>query len=157
MPLADIKARIKAQLELVAGIGKVHASTRMVKDESLTLADLVLGGVLNAWMISRETIALKDESVNQASTEQKDFIAVHGYYAVKDSVSEPIFDNLVDAVLAQLNTDRRPVNGGGTLLNATVKAANAPQVTENDYRMFGPEQALCHHVKIVLPVVRGYI
>jgi len=157
MGLADVKARIKSQLEAVAGIGQVHASTRYIQDEAVAMDQLVAGGVLNAWFISRESMALKDETVNQSPTELKDVIVIHGFYAVKDNVSEPLFDALLDAVVTKLNTDRRPLGGGGTLLNATVKATSAPQVRAIDYRMFGPEQALCHHAEIVMPVVMGYL
>jgi hypothetical protein len=156
MSIATIKARLKTVLEGVAGIGLVYDTLRFLREEK-DLPLLVKDNVLNAWFVGRDAIALNDETVNQMYTEQLDQITLHGFYAVKDEVSEPIFDALVDAVLAAMNTDRRPANSGGTYLSSTIERSDPPRVVELDYRHFGPTQALCHHVKIVLPVVQRHL
>jgi hypothetical protein len=104
--------------------------------------------------VSRESAAQPDQVINESLQARTTQILVQGFYAVKeDDGSEEKFEALVDAVIAALNTDRKPTNAGGTKLNATVADAAAPALRLQDFRQFGPSQTLCHHAEIVLAVM----
>jgi hypothetical protein len=148
MALADVKNRIKAQLELVTGIGKVYARMIRVDNQLDEKNKLVSGGRINVWWLTRETSTLFDRDVNQALVDQREQFIVHGFYALDDDTSEAAFDALVDAILVQLNNDRRPPS----LLGATVLTADPPFLRTQDARHYGPSQALCHHAEIVMTV-----
>lgn len=152
MSLQNVKARIKTLLEGVNGIGKVFTGARHFHEEAQT-PNFAKDSVLNAWFITRESSALTDMNQNRSKAEQRDMILVRGFYAFKDSVSDEAFDTLVDAVVAAINTDRKPPVGSGTYFNNTVKQADPPAVRVSDFRTFGPQAALCHHVEIIIPVV----
>lgn len=156
MALADVKNRIKTQLEAVAGIGKVYTRLLYAREEKDIAAKLVQSGRLNVWLITRELANLRDENLNQSLSEQRDQIVVHGFYALDDddtNPSEASFDALVDAILDKLNTDRRPPSKFGGM----VQSSDPPFLRLSDQRMYGPTQALCHHAEIVLPVVWRYL
>lgn len=156
MALSDIKARIKAQLLLVNGIGLVHDRLRNLSSEA-DADQLMAAGRLNVWMIHREASTLSDEDANQNLVEQKDTILIEGFYAVKDSDdSQAAFDALLDAVLVQINSDRRPPPAG-TKLNATVRSANPPFLRKQDFAAYGQNQVLCHHAEIVMQVITRYL
>ncbi len=154
MALKDVKERIKAQLDLVSGIGKTYTRLRLL-DQEKDFEQLVAAGKLNAWMINRESVALRDEDVNQNLTEQRDVVVVHGWMSISDAAdSQGAFDALVDAILSQLNTDRRPPSK----LNATVETADPPFLRANDIRFYGvSKQVLCHYAEISMNVVRRYL
>lgn len=155
MNLAAVKTRIKTVLEGVSGVGPVHTRVVNVKEENAELT--MLGGDkgrIHFWYITRAGARLFDEDVNQKLQDQSTTLAIHGFYAVKDADdSEAAFDALVDAVLAALNTDRKPAGAGGTLLGSTVKSAEAPQLaTLNHIELASPSRPLCHHCEITIAV-----
>jgi hypothetical protein len=150
MALADIKARIQAQLQAIAGMGNVYTRLRNLsveKDQAL----LIKGGTLHVWMIDRVASRLVDESVNQNFTEQSDMIGITGYLGVNDAASSSdTFEALVDAVLQAINNDRRPPSH----LGGTVQTAQPPQLKVKDHHMYGVGgQVLCHHAEITMQVV----
>src|SRR5690348_2251399 len=105
MGLPELKARIVAQLEAVAGIGHVYDHLVYVRTEEDQNAKLISNGVLNAWLVTREGQQMVDIADDDAVTEMRPKILVQGFYALDEANnSEAAFDALVDAVLAQLNT-----------------------------------------------------
>jgi len=156
MGLPEIKARVKVQLEAVAGIGYVYSRMLSLTEVHQETTQLVKDGVLNVWMITREGARLTDEDINQARQTWGDSLVVHGFRAVKSSDgadSEQEFDALVEAVMVKLNDDRQPASK----LGGTIASGEAPQLRTEDYRMFGPSQALCHHCEIVMRVDRDIL
>lgn len=155
MALSDVKARVKVTLLTVTGIGQVHTRTLHLKSLKSITEDLVSASKINAWFISRESSVLADLDANRAQAEQKDQLVIRGVYAYQRTPdSEAAFDALVDAILDALDDDSKPVNAGGTLLNATIKTSEPPALRRMDFVALGTEpEVLCHYAEIVLPVV----
>jgi hypothetical protein len=150
MSLADVKNRVQAQMNTIAGMGNVYTRLRNLsveKDQAL----LLKGGALHVWMIDRIASALIDQSVNQNFTEQRDALCITGYLGVNDAnASSDTFEALIDAILQTLNNDRRPPS----LLGNTVYTAQPPQLKTKDHHMYGVGgQVLCHHAEIVISFV----
>lgn len=154
MSVADIKARIAAQMQTIAGMGQVYTRLRHLVAEK-DKAQLQAGGTLHVWMIDRESSVLSDKSVNQNFTEQRDTICISGYLAVNDAkASSDTFDALIDSIIQTVNNDRRPPSH----LNNTVSTAFPPTLRRKDLHMFGVGGAvLCHHAEIVMVVVPRYL
>ena len=150
MALADVIARVVAEVKGVSGVGTVHDRMRVIRTEADEKNFLDAGGRLNVWLVTRTGNVLADLSVNQSVTEQKDVICIHAFYAVKDADdSEAAFNAIVDAVVSAVNADRRPPSK----LNKTVQKAWPPSVKTIDLRHYGATQTLCHHAEIEMPVV----
>ena len=150
MSLADVKTRIQAQMQTVAGIGNVYTRMRNLNVEK-DAKQLQSGGTLHVWMIDRESSVLRDQAVNQNFTEQRDTICITGYLAVNDAnASADTFDALIDAILQTINTDRRPPS----LLGGKVQTAQPPYLRRKDFHMYGVGgSVLCHHAEIYMQVV----
>jgi hypothetical protein len=151
--MKQIRERVATMLEAVDGIGKVYPRMRPVNLESIAIADFVKNNLLNAWFVSRRDVgAPEDVVMDQSLSELNDTISIHGFYAVNDANdSDTAFDELVDAVIIALNNDRIPPSK----LNGLIVDSKPPRVMGSiDFRHFGPQQVLCHHVEIGLPIVR---
>jgi hypothetical protein len=158
MALADIKARLKTQVKTADPNGNVYTFRRNLSAEADQAALIGADGRAHFWFIFREMTALTDLVVNENFVQQDDTLVIEGFYGVKDADdSEEAFDLIVDAVLQAVNSDRRPVAGGGTKLNGTVQTADTPALRKMDFHMYGPSQMLCHHVEIVMKVTPRYL
>jgi len=154
MALKDIKSRIATIVAGVAGVKNVHDHAVYAKDaeqeNSLLIGD---AGRLHCWTVSRESQPMADINVNEANQEKTPLLLIQGFYAVAEAdKTEEVFDALVDAVIAALNTDRKPVGSGGTKLGGFADVVTPPQLRVQDHRQFGPSQTLCHHCEITMQV-----
>lgn len=157
MPLTDIKARIATVLKGVTGIGQVYTYRRNLnaeKDQKL----LVRGGRIHVWFVFRDMTTLTDLDVNQGLVQQQDTLVMEGFMGVSDADdTEELFDGIVDSVLQAVNSDRKPTNSGGTLLNGLVSNAMTPSVRKFEFATYGQSAVLCHHVEIAMKVVQRYL
>lgn len=136
-------------MQTVSGIGQVYTRMRNLKLDSQQ-SQLLANGTLHVWMIDRESTVLRDQSVNQNFTEQRDTICITGYLAVNDANdSADTFDALVDAILQAINNDRRPPSH----LNQTVQTALPPYLRKKDFHEYGMNKVLVHHAEICIQVV----
>lgn len=157
MALKDIKARIAARLKIADSGANVFTYRRYLTDAAGEQTALVgPDGRIHFWQIFREMTALTDLVINQDFVQQDDTLVIEGFYGVKDADdSEEAFDLIVDAVLQAINADRRA--GNGTKLNNTVSTAGTPTLRKMDFHLYGPSQALCHHVEIMMKVTPRYL
>lgn len=152
--MSQIKARIVAQMLLVTGIGKVYDRMRLITSEITFKTDCVVNNRVNAWFLTRTAKKVQDLDVNQAVAEPTDTLLIHGFLGVQDAAdTDSMMDDLADAVIAQINTDRKPPSK----FNGLVQMADPPQLTTSDLRHFGVPQVLCHHVEITISLVQGML
>ena len=150
MALTDVKARIAAVLEGVAGIGKVWPRMRPMNTEAVEQSQFVSNGVLNCCFIQRGSAELETHGDMPPMGVQWDTISIHAFYAVEDAkASEDAFDALVDAMLFAIFNDAMYPN----YFAKTVKASRAPRIKTIDFRHFGVRGALCHHAEITIQVM----
>ncbi|MBI5789300.1 MAG: hypothetical protein HZA78_10640 [Candidatus Schekmanbacteria bacterium] len=142
MSLNNIRTEIKALLETVPGIGKVHDFERWTIDwqkflEFFKTAD----NKINGWTITRSVSTENNQSVGtNIRTHQ---ILIKGYYGLKDAVeSEKAFQNLIEAVCDVLRSHND--------LNASCLKSGPPQVSKVYPRPFGG--VLVHVCNIQLAV-----
>lgn len=144
--LAAIRAAIKATLESVAGVGKVHDFERYAAREK-ELRDLYLDtvtGRLTGWVFFRERTTESELDIGEVRRVHA--WRVLGVMGLDDADSTGLlFDNLVEAVAAAFRVD--PTLGGVVLATKDLTQSRGPiglQVERIEPVMFGG--VLCHRV-----------
>lgn len=154
MGLPELKARIVTELNMVQGIGQVYDHLLYIRTEADEKAKLVKNGVLNVWLVTREGQQLVDAVDDESVTERHPKMLVQGFYALdEEAASEATFDALVDAVVAQLNADRRQTSNFGQ----TVRECDPPQLRLSDQRIYGVSEVLCHHCEIEIDILLDFL
>lgn len=150
MALKEVKDRVVAQLQAVAGAGAVSRGFPNLKEEADLIALLDGNKVLNCAFVTSGGSQYLDEDVNQHLVTEKRTVVIHVFLAVNQAAdSESAFDALVDAYVAALMADRRPPSK----LGGTIETSDAPSLSDPDYRVFGPGSGvLCHHAEVRMAV-----
>jgi hypothetical protein len=138
MPLiTTLRARVKADLQAVSGIGQVHDYERFSNDPSSFASFFVSAGLVNGW-----TVVVGMESAWASGHEVDRFyrVTIRGYRVVNDAAaSAKSFDEEIDGVMTALENDWH--------LNHLVENLEGGiDATDPEYRVFG--EALCHYIEI---------
>jgi hypothetical protein len=113
-----------------------------------------LPNLVQAWQVTREATAAKDEVLNAMSRTHD--VVMYGYMAFQDNVSEPIFQALLETVCAAFDTYAQPT---GSSLRRFVSEAfpmgqfdwsGPTQVESVKLGMLG--SVLVHAARLVYPV-----
>lgn len=141
MPLTTIINAVVTVLQGVSGIGKVLAYSRYTASEKERLDTYVTGGVLNPWIVTRESTTAHDRGAGPLNVRDQHKIAIEGFLAVTSAPdSEQNFQNLIEAVRSALHSNRTLPNGAGWLSTPVqVDAVNAVMFFGN---------ILCWHAKL---------
>lgn len=100
----DIRAAIKAKLESIPSIGKVHDYERFAKAEKDLIDFYRDQKRIQGWLIQR--VGLRKTELSTGLYAVRSNWEVRGYLSLEDSAaSELIFDALVDLVIASLSND----------------------------------------------------
>jgi hypothetical protein len=98
MALTNIIDEIVLKIQAVAGIGKVYGYHNHVESEAEIKANYVLGGIIHAWIVTREATAVEDIG-NHSRHRHK--IVILGYRSVeKHPDGEQRHQDLVELVRA---------------------------------------------------------
>lgn len=140
--LPEMIAQVKAILEGVAGVGKVHDYERWT-DDSEKFGELFFdgNGLVNAWTISWANAPASDVRVH--STIRNHQIVLRGYVAVDDEKkTELAFRDIVVAICAAFQTNRK--------LNNTAHFSGPLSAGPIQFRRLSG--VLVHYVECSLPV-----
>jgi hypothetical protein len=143
MSLADIRTQLKAIIESVDGIGKVHDYDRWTTDWNRFLSFFKTeDNKINGWIITRSWAKEKVHAATSVNIRTHRII-IKGYYGLKDSAgSEKAFQDLIESVCDALRKNND--------LNGSCLSADPPQVAKIYHRPFGG--ILVHACNIVLSV-----
>jgi hypothetical protein len=141
MPLTTIIEAIVTLLQGVSGIGKVLDYSRYTSSEKERIDTYVSNGVLNAWIVTRESSAAHDRGAGPLNVRDQHKVVIEGFRAVASGAeSEKLHQDLVEAVRAELHQNRLLPAGAGWLSTPVqVEAINAVM-------FFGV--VLCWHAKL---------
>ena len=146
MSESAIRAKIKTILETASGIGRVYGYQRSIHHEKVVLSDLVSGGILNAWSISRDSteeikvILGLGASLGQSLIYQYE---IEGYYALKDSTNtEGTFSDTIASIASVFRA--KPNLDGVCFRHNYIRVQEISQATLCD--------VLCHYTKLILEV-----
>src|ERR1019366_9105765 len=107
MPLTTIIEAIVTLLQGVSGMGKVLDYSRYTASEKERIDTYVSAGVLNAWIVTRESTAAHDRGAGPLNVRDQHKIVIEGFRAVaSDAGSEQLHQDLVEAVRAKLHQNR---------------------------------------------------
>ena len=152
MSLEDVKARIQTTMKTVSGIGKVYTEHPNPKDDAQIQQQMMSGGRIHVWIIERELSTATDIVVNQNLVEKVDQLLIEGYFSFAyGDGSAKRFNDLVDAIIAAINVDRRAPGE----LNKLVSTATPPNY-KFGLAMYGGSQVLCRKAEIRMRVT-GYL
>ena len=116
MPLTTIVAAIVGLLQQVNGIGKVLDYSRYTASEKERINTYVSGGLLNCWIVTRESTAAHDRGAGEGNVRDRHTISIEGFRAVTSAAdSEKAHQDLVEAVRSVLHNNRKLPNGAGWL------------------------------------------
>ncbi len=146
MSVANIRAQVKAILEGVADIGRVHDYDRWEVnwDEFLALFKATVGGIdqIRGWTIHSQSDGSAYPGTNNVGQFERLFL-IRGYLGLKDDgATEKTFDDLVEAVQKAFM--------GNYTLNGSAMNAEPPQVVTKEVRQLS--DALVHYAEIHLRV-----
>ncbi len=142
MALGTIITEIVTLLAQVSGIGKVLDYSRYTSGEKERLDTYVSGGVLNAWIVTREATAARDVGAGPKNIREQHSIVIHGYRAVTSAAdSEKLHQDLVEAVRAKLHDNRKLLGGGWLSAPVSVRAFNTVMFFN---------AVLCWHAELVV-------
>src|SRR5574337_407357 len=138
MPLiTDIRARIKADLQAVSGIGQVHDYERFTVDPSTFVSFFVSAGLVNGWTV---VVGMKSAWSSLHEVDRFYRVTIRGYRVLNDAAaSAKTFDEAIDGVMTALENDWH-LNHLVENLDGGIDAIDPEQ------RMFG--SVLCHYVEI---------
>ena len=141
MPLTTIIDAIVTELQQVPGIGHVLAYSRYTESEQQRIETYVSNGILNTWIVTRDSTAAHDRGVGPLNVRDRHKIVIEGFRAVTQAAnSEQLHQDLVEAVRTQLHNNRELPEGAGWLSTPVqVEAFNAVM-------FFGA--VLCWHAKL---------
>ena len=148
MPYADftmsdstLRASIKTLMDTVTGIGMVHATSRWAADDAKlrSLFQKNANAPLHGWEITREGIP-QNQRITNAKYKWTHSYLVLGHYAVRDNVSEPLFNAVVDVVCQKFLDN---------IIPGSEAPHPVPTVTIKEW-MFGG--VLCHRAEIRIQV-----
>ena len=114
MPLSNIVDAIVGLLQQVEGIGKVLDYSRYASSERERIETYVSGGVLNCWIVTRESTAAHDRGAGLINVRDRHTISIEGFRAVTSAAnSEKLHQELVEAVRTMLHANRKlPIING---------------------------------------------
>jgi hypothetical protein len=116
VPLSTVVDAIVGLLEQVEGIGKVLDYSRYVSSERDRIETYVSGGLLNCWIVTRESTAAHDRGAGALNVRDRHTITIEGFRAVASGAnSEKLHQEMVEAVRAALHANRNLPNGAGWL------------------------------------------
>ena len=116
MPLTTIVESIVTLLQPVTGIGKVLDYSRYTASEKQRLDTYVSGGLLNCWIVTRESTAAHDRGAGSLNVRDRHTIVIEGFRAVSSAAdSEKSHQDMVEAVRSQLHANRKLPGGAGWL------------------------------------------
>ncbi len=116
MPLDNIVDAIVTLLRQVNGIGKVLDYSRYAPSEKERLDTYVSSGVLNCWIVTRESTAAHDRGAGPLNVRDRHTISIEGFRAVTSaSNSERLHQDLVEAVRSILHNNRKLPSSAGWL------------------------------------------
>ena len=143
MALADIRARIVANLQSVDGIGPVYGYERMPRDWKRFLDLFKTGhGKINGWMATRRKTPA--QWAGFPTVERNHLWVMRGVYGLNDEeASELAFQAQIEAIQAVFENDGE--------LGGTVLRSEPVQVATVEHRMFA--NVLCHWAELHLPAV----
>lgn len=149
MPLSNIKAEIKVELEKITDIGVVHARERFSKNmqKFLELYQPAGKNYIRGWSISRNKTP-EDDKKGAHQYRRFHNIIIRGYFVFNDDdASEDTFDSFVELVCDKFR--------GNRTLNNKADWVQPPQVETAEPRMFG--NVLCHYAEISIVVEEEYV
>lgn len=141
-----IRQAIKAKMETVPDVGRVHAYERYASNVGQLVALYKEGDRLLGWHIRRV-----EQSESAQGAEVRDSVSrwrITGYMALDDAdESELLFDRLLDALIAAFRAD---LSLGGAVATTWVGESAALQLLDSGPVLFGG--ALCHKAVLGLAV-----
>lgn len=149
MSLSGILTAAKAEMEDVAGMGKVYAYERWAArwGDFLSLFKTT-GNKINGWTLSR--LATPQRQVTLGEKERAHIILFRGVYGLDDSAAtETTFQNQIEAMVETFNEDANENLGGACLTThpdwGPMDGAVGLQVDKVEKRTFGT--VLCHYAE----------
>ena len=143
MPLTTIVESIVALLQEVNGIGKVLDYSRYTSSEKQRIDTYVSGGVLNCWIVTRESTAAHDRGSGPLNIRDRHIISIEGFRAVSSPAdSAKLHQDLVEAVRLKLHNNRMLPDSAGWI-------STPVQVQQFDAVMFF-RSVLSWHAKLTL-------
>ncbi len=140
MSYTAIRDQIKTTLLGVGGIGQVHDYLRVATEPSSLQANFGSGGIVNAWMFSRERTT--EERLTTGELLRRYRFVIHGYYQHNDpAASEKTFQDLIEAIATAFRADET--------LGGTAERIDPVQVQAVGYRILGGS-TLCHYCELIL-------
>ena len=116
MPLTTIVESIVSVLTPITGIGKVLDYSRYSPSEKDRIDTYVSGGVLNCWIVTRESTESHDRGAGPLNIRDRHTIAIEGFRAVTAAAnSEQLHQDMVESVRAALHNNRSLPNAAGWL------------------------------------------
>lgn len=145
-----VVARLKAQLETITGIGRVHDRLRLAANEERfnELALSEIGGEDRArmWMIRLERMETSFADAS-GSLQWNRVALIEGFLQIEDAnSSEHTATALAESICRTLAADLQ-----ATKLGATVLSGGPPGIMVNEPRIF--VFVPCHYVRIEMPVL----
>lgn len=147
MALADIRTALKAILEGISGIGRVHDYERWTPEWKgvLDLYRDPTSGTLRAWTITRG--ATPEDLLTVGGTSGQNLrrheMVIRGYWALDDSAAtEKTFQGTVEAICVELRKDPATTALGTSVLGSS----GPPTVRVVGHVLLG--DALCHYAEI---------
>jgi hypothetical protein len=152
MPLAEIRAGVKARILTVPDVGKVWTfEPHFTRDEDRALY-AEYGGEIRAWTITRESTEETEEPPNTCVNFANHLLIVRHYRSMNGhAATEETFQNAVETVRDALRLEQREWFG----LTEVFKCG-PPSVRLVEMRMLGQAGAggpLVHYAEITLPVI----
>jgi hypothetical protein len=114
--LSNIIDEITTLLSQVSGIGKVLDYSRYTPGEKERIETYVSGGLLNCWIVTRESTAAHDRGAGDNNVRDRHTISIEGFRAVSSAAdSEKLHQVLAESVRSALHANRRLPSGAGWL------------------------------------------
>lgn len=154
MPYLNIRNALKTRIEAVSGIGKVHTYLRWSLEPTgsdnfnTIFADIT--GMVNVWIITREKF--EDDHANEDNKIiRRHHLTVYAYHGHLDTDSvkaELVFQDLLEAVEANLRT-------GDRTLSASCLTYSLPEFTKIGYASLGnrKDAYVCCEIKLLVDEV----
>jgi len=139
MSYSTVRDKIEAILNTATGIGKVYDYDRLERSESGFKTAFTSGSKINAWTISRFSVA----EIQEASlrTNANTVWIIRGYYSLDAAgASEHNFQELIESIRSKFR--EKPTLDGLVLTTSFI------QVNIIEPRMFGA--VLCHYTELRL-------